>query len=416
MILSFKNKNIYKEKNHTVVRFFGIKIKFKSEKKYILRKIVCWLLNNFFQVDKNKILITNPLTWQYADNSKYISQELSLRNIKQYKLIWLVNNNTDCSAIPACFKQVHYNSIRGLYELATAKIWVTNSHMYLPLKCGLKKKEETFYVQTWHGSMGIKKCDADASHVYKNLNELKWQIQSSSQFDFIPVDSDFEKNAYITQHRGFGKIEKIGKARDSIFYKDYKPYIKKVKDFYKIPYDTKIVLYAPTWRPDGRMHCFNIDTILLKKTLTEKFGGKWQILIRMHSRMKNYVQKMFDNREIIDASKYPDMQELLVAADVLISDYSSCIPEYVILKKPSFIYAADLWEYNNNNGFYYPLSTLPSPVAEDNGELANNILNFDNDLFLKKADEFLIKMGHKDDANSCQRIVDLILEKMKNDR
>ncbi len=82
------------------------------------------------------------------------------------------------------------------------------------------------------------------------------------------------------------------------------------------------------------------------------------------------------------------MQELLVAADVLISDYSSCLPEYVILKKPSFIYAVDLDQYNCSNGFYYPLSVLPSPIAEDNGELASNILRFNEELFLKKAEEF----------------------------
>ena len=390
----------------------------QKNKKYIWRHLFCYLIDKFCKVDNKKIVMTNPLIWQYADNPKYIGNELIKRpEIKDYKLIWLVNRNTDVSQIPPAFKQIKYDSLRALYEFATAKIWIMNSHAYLPLKCGLKKKKDTFYIQTWHGSMGIKKCDADAAKVYEKLNnELKWQKKSSSLFDYIPVDSDFEKKVYITQHSGYGQIEKIGKARDSIFYQNHELIIKKIKEYYNIPDENKILLYAPTWRPDGRTHCFNIDIKMLKRVLKNKFGGEWSILIRAHSRMKSIYKLLFDENEAINASSYIDMQELLVAADILISDYSSCIPEYVILKKPSFIYAADYVDYiNNNNGLYYPLSELPAPVAEDNGELMQNILNFDEVLYKKQADEFLQKMGHHDDEKSCVRIVDFILEKTKSD-
>lgn len=395
-----------------------IKIKKKQKlKKYIFRHIFCYLIDKFCKVDNKKIVMTNPLTWQYADNPKYIANELVQRpEIKDYKLIWLINKSTDRTQIPATFKQIKYDSLRALYEFATAKIWIMNSHAYLPLKSGLKKKKETFYIQTWHGSMGIKKCDADTAKVYEKLNnELKWQIKSSSLFDYIPVDNDFEKKVYVTQHRGYGQIEKIGKARDSIFYQNHEPIIKKIKEYYNIPKENKILLYAPTWRPDGRTNCFNIDIRMLKRALKKRFGGEWSILIRAHSRMKSIYNLLFDSNEAINASSYIDMQELLVAANILISDYSSCIPEYVILKKPSFIYASDFEYYNNNNGLYYPLSELPGPIAYDNGELLDNILNFDEALYKQKAEKFLQKMGHKDDEKSCVRIVDFILEKTRSD-
>ena len=125
---------------------------------------------------------------------------------------------------------------------------------------------------------------------------------------------------------------------------------------------------------------------------------------------KNIFNALYDENEVINASAYIDMQELLVAADVLISDYSSCVPEYTILKKPSFLYATDIEKYEN--GFYYPLTDLPSPLATDNYELINNVLNFDEKLFKQKDEQFLIDKGHQDDENSCVRIVDFILEKM----
>lgn len=405
----------YKEKQHTVFKFFGIKFKFKDEKKYILEHIFCYFIDKFFKVRKNKIIFVNMTNFQFSDSPKYVAEELLKRKENNFDLVWFRNRGTDISLIPKEFRVVFYDSFRALYELMTAKVWLSNSHMLLPHKKGFRKNKETIYFQTFHGSMGIKKIDADAKNVYGGLGWLKWQKKSASDFDYLFTDSDFEKNVFTSAFWGMGNILMMGKPRDSIFYKDHKPYIEKVKDFYNIPYDNKIVLYAPTWRSDKRLNPYNIDIKLLKKSLKLRFGGSWSVLIRSHVNMrKDMFNALYDKNEVINATKYPDMQELLVAADVLISDYSSCIPEYVILKKPSFIYATDINNYNN--GFYYPLSTLPCPIAEDNGELANNILNFDNDLFLKKADEFLIKMGHKDDANSCQRIVDLILEKMKNDR
>ena len=405
----------YKENKHKVFKLFGIKFKFKDEKKYILEHIFCYFLNKFFKVQKNKMIFVNMTNFQFSDSPKYIAEELLKRRGNKFDLVWFINRGTDTTLIPNEFRVVFYDSFRALYELMTARVWLSNSHMLLPHKKGFRKNKETIYFQTFHGSMGIKRIDADAQNVYGDLGWLKWQKKSASDFDYLFTDSDFEKNVFTSAFWGNGKILMMGKARDSIFYKDPKPYIKKVKDFYNIPYDTKIVLYAPTWRSDKRLNPYNIDIKLLKKALKLRFGGNWSVLIRSHVNMrKDMFNALYDKNEVINVAKYPDMQELLVAADVLISDYSSCIPEYVILKKPSFIYATDINNYSN--GFYYPLSTLPSPVAEDNGELVNNILNFDNDLFLKKADEFLIKMGHKDDANSCQRIVDLILEKMKNDR
>ncbi len=280
-----------------------------------------------------------------------------------------------------------------------------------PLKNGVVKNKETLYFQTWHGSMGIKKMDADAKNEYENLGWYKWQKMSAESFNYIFVDSDFEKNVYTSGFEGNGEILKLGKARDSIFYKDPTPYIEKVKEFYNIPKENKILLYAPTWRSDKRCNCYNIDIKALKKALNKRFGGDWSILIRAHYLMPKAIFKaLYDENEVINASAYIDMQELLVAADVLISDYSSCVPEYTILKKPSFLYATDIEKYEN--GFYYPLTDLPSPLATDNYELINNVLNFDEKLFKQKAEQFLVDKGHQDDENSCVRIVDFILEKM----
>ncbi len=400
--------------NKIRITFFGIRISLKRSGRYRIEHLLCKIFSKFCKVDENKIVFINMMNWQYACNPKYIAEELLQRKIDNLKLVWIVNSQTDKMLIPQQFKQIDYNSVKALYELAVSKVWITNAHSLLPFKKGFKKSKGTIFFQTHHGSMGIKKIDADAENVYKELGWLNWQKICAQNIDYLFTDSNFEAMVFKSALWGYGDIKIIGKARDSIFYKDPTPYIKKIKEYYNIPDENKICLYSPTWRPDKRNYCYNIDIISLKKALKKRFSGEWSILIRAHIHMeKKIFAALYDAREIINVSKYPDMQELLVASDILISDYSSCIPEYTILKKPSFIYAADMDEYNNNNGFYYPLNTLPSSIAADNYELINNILNFDEKLFKQKAEEFLIKMGHKDDENSCRRIVDFIMEKMR---
>ncbi|MCD7779922.1 MAG: CDP-glycerol glycerophosphotransferase family protein [Candidatus Gastranaerophilales bacterium] len=400
--------------NKIKITFLGIKISLKRSGKYRIEHLLCKFISKFCKVDENKILFVNPLSWQYSCNPKYIAEELLQRKIEKLHLIWLTEEHTDTTLIPEKFKLVDYGSLKALRELMTSRIIVSNSHMILPLKKGVIKSKDTIYIQTYHGSMGIKKIHADAEDVDKMEGRLDECKASCSQFDYLLTESKMEAKIFKSSMWGYGDVKLIGKARDSIFYKDPKAYINKIKEYYSIPDENKICLYAPTWRVDKRNYCYNIDIKLLKKCLKKRFGCEWSICIRAHSLMKNIIPALYNSKEVTNVSKYPDTQELLVASDILISDYSSVIPEYTILKKPSFIYAQDYDDYNENyNGFYYSLNTLPSPIATDNYELADNILNFDEKLFKQRAEEFLIKMGHKDDENSCKRIVDFILEKQR---
>ena len=399
------------EVGHKVLTILGIKLKFQYNKEaYLLEHIYCYLFNKFCKVKRNKIVFGNIANKQYSCNPKYLAEELLKRDVSKFDLVWLVSKNTNIEEIPSEFRLVAYNSIQALYELSTARAVILNSHIFLPFKKGFIKNKDSIFFQTFHGSMGIKKIDADTT-TYDDLGWTQWQIKSQKATDYLFTDSDFEVGVFKSAFRGFGEIYKLGKPRDVVFYQERQPFIDKVKAFYDIPLTNHILLYAPTWRSDKRCSCYNIDTRLLKKVLRKKFGGEWSILIKSHIQMKKkIIAALYDPDDVINVTAYPDMQELLVAADILISDYSSCLPEFVISKRPSFIYAPDIDKYED--GFYYDLSVLPSPLAFDNGDLANNILNFDYELYRSRADKFLSKMGYQDDGASCERIINFILDKI----
>lgn len=402
--------------NHKVITIFGLKLKLKKqptkEKKYILEHIFCYFVSKFCKVKKNKIVFINFINWQFADNQKYLAEEFLARGLNNLDLVWFSNNQTDLKLIPSGLRVVNYNSVKALYEFMTAGFWVINANPFLMLKKGAKKLKGTICMQTWHGTMGIKQESAAASSAYQNLGWTKWQKLSAQMYDYIFTDSEFEKEKYKTAFWGYGEILKYGIPRDKNFYIKGVDYSKKIKEYYNIPQENKILLYAPTWRVDKRCNVYNIDIKLLKRVLNQRFGGEWSILIRSHVQMKKAIfNALYDKNEIVNAALYPDMQELLLAADALITDYSSCVSEYTILQKPSFIYAADIKDFEQ--GFAYPITDLPGDVATDNGELAQNILNFDYDKFRQKAQRFLDDKGHYDDENSCKRIVDFILDKME---
>ena len=119
------------------------------------------------------------------------------------------------------------------------------------------------------------------------------------------------------------------------------------------------------------------------------------------------------SKNVIDCSSYPDIQELLVSAECAITDYSSCIFDYLLTYNPAFIYARDLDEFDEERGFYYPFSTTPLSVARNNDELVANIFAFDVDSYRQKVKNFIESKGCIDDGNSSKRVVELIKESMQ---
>ena len=151
------------------------------------------------------------------------------------------------------------------------------------------------------------------------------------------------------------------------------------------------------------------------------------MLVRCHPRMQNGVEDVvlhggvgdpagesmqgvnMQNR-IVDATAYPDIQELLVYADVVITDYSSCIFDYMLSGRPAFIYAPDLEQYNTERGFYYPLEETPFAIAKNMDILEERIETFDQHVYAAEVERFLASKGCMEDGQAARRVADLIME------
>ena len=179
-----------------------------------------------------------------------------------------------------------------------------------------------------------------------------------------------------------------------------------MRDFYHIPDGKKIVLYAPTFRVQFESDLHELDVEGLRSALSDRFGGDWIVLYRGHYFVKNDDRS---SENVIDATPYHDSQELLIASDVLVSDYSSMMWDMSFLRRPVFSYAPDVENYEKNErAFAYPMEKWPYDVAFDNESLANKIRAFDQTSSEQKLDAFLIEAGSYERPDTCKKITELV--------
>ncbi|MBE7711332.1 MAG: NAD-dependent epimerase/dehydratase family protein [Cyanobacteria bacterium SIG31] len=382
--------------------------------KAIWNKLLC----SNSKIKNNLIVMNNFGGKDYGCNPKYIAEEI-LRRKLPYDILWLCEDKKqiDKKLFPQNIKLTGYKDIEGIKALSSAKIIVSNVHCNPLIASGWTKKQNQVYIQTWHGSLGIKKIDFsvknnDSVFFTKTWEELtKIDIEN---IDYLITNSEFEKNVFSEGLLWNNDFTNIGHPRNDIFFKDNETLDKiKEKVFSTLGIDStkKVLFYAPSYRDDKHIDVYNLDYDMIIKSLKEKFGGDWILVIRLHPHHANIKNKSAfykNNKNVIDASRYPDIQELLIAADVGITDYSSWIFDFMLSKKPAFIYAEDIEKYNTDRGFYYPLETTPFPVARTTTELINKISNFDINKYKIDVEKFLQDKGCIENGQASKKLVDLI--------
>ena len=361
--------------------------------------LLCYVMM-LFPMKKNKIVCCNMKGKRYGDNPKYISDEMIRRGLN-YDIVWLMNKNVE-EELPQGIRRVNYSIISVIYELMTARIWIdSNTKDY-----GIKKRKKQLYIQTWHGSYGLKK-------VYGDLERIspidKMYMQYNSKIEDLMVSNSRQPSEIY--HRAFwykGNILECGSPRNDIFFENQQFYKEKIQGYFKIR-GKKIALYAPTYRDSFKVDIFNLDYANLRKNLEKKFGGQWVVLIRLHPHNMIDAEYFitYDN-EIINATNYSVMQELLVASDVLITDYSSCMFDFVTARKACFLYATDVEAYREERDYYFDLDELPFPLAQNNDEMEENILNFDEEKYQNGLRLLFEKVGLCESGNASGQVVDYI--------
>lgn len=369
-----------------------------------------WLLAKYSRVCPNKIVFCSFGGKSYGCNPKYISEEI-LRQDLPWRIVWILNERGNDS-LPKNVKVVPCSSKKAGIEVGTAKVVVSNIRGWQLLP---KKKGQVF-LQTWHGGMGFKHVEKAAE------DKLSIDYKTIAQKDGRECDAIISNCAFLSDvYRKYFWLNKnteileYGLPRnDALFDRNriervYAEFRKK----YSLDLNQRIILYLPTFREKGETAGYMLDYDGVIRCMEERLGQPVAIVARFHPNvadLKNYIP--CDSR-IINATEYPDVQELYMAADYLISDYSSAVFDFALLRKPVFLCLLDYEKYLQERGLNEIFYSCPFIHAYSNEELINLIANFDEKSYLKKHDAFFEKNALFDDGHASERTVDWIKRKMQ---
>ena len=260
-----------------------------------------------------------------------------------------------------------------------------------------------------------KKCEGDVEELL-DKEYIKYAKIDSKNTNLFLSDSEYQSQMFRRAFWYQGEILVCGLPRNDIFYNEEKK--KEIKEkcykHFNIQKNELVILYAPTFRNEFDKKDFAIDYPRLTKTLEKKYNKNVKILVKLHPNIAYKSNELDINYEnVIDASNYKDMQELLVFSDLLISDYSSVVFDFSLMSKPSFIFATDLEDYKKERGHYVALEDLPFPITKNNDELNKLFKDMDEEQVIKKIDDFFNDYGVVK-GNASNKVVDWIENKLSH--
>ena len=342
---------------------------------------------------------------QYSCSPKYIYENLKDHCKKELLYIWVCCNTGSGDSMT---KFVKYGSLKCVFYLLTSKILISNQGFsaWIPFR----KKQ--VLIDTWHGGGAYKKIGIRDSEKGKNYYLQFIVKRTGARTDFILSScrkfSDVMSKAMLVAP---AKFLPYGMPRNDLFFssslnKDL------IKNKIGIDPSISIILYAPTYRGEPNHNKYilsdsGLDFSAVINAASARFNREFILLYRAHHVMSNIdiESNLFKN-----VTTYPDMQDLLYIADILITDYSSSIWDFSFSFKPGFLWTPDIEEYVNERDFYTPISEWPFPFAITNEQLCKNILNFNEEENIKKIKQHHAALGSYEDGNATKKISNLIMK------
>lgn len=361
-------------------------------------------------LDKDTIVFESGQGKQYADSPRAIHEEL-VRQGDTRKKVWIYHKR-----LPVTDKYttvVKRHSPAFFWHLATAKYWV-NNHNFPNY---IHRRRQGKYIQTWHGTP-LKRMFLDQDNFYgRDPGYVDRVKEASAQWNALVSPSPYATAAMQSSYGYKGPVYELGYPRNDVLRGPNTDEIRRnFRHRLAIPPEQTVVLYAPTFRDDqpttrGR---FAFDWPFDPEAFVERFGSNVTLLLRTHFLINTKLEIPESLRSnIIDVSRVPDINELFLASDMLVTDYSSSFFDYSVLERPIIFFAYDLENYRDNlRGFYLDYEKdLPGPIATtaeilfDEIDKATSMTQVDRE----QLRSFARKYAPNDDGHAAKRVIERLL-------
>ncbi|GHC89220.1 hypothetical protein GCM10007079_35010 [Nocardiopsis terrae] len=349
---------------------------------------------------------------QYSDSPQSIYAELRKRERwADYPMSWLVADGQ--VRLPDDLTPVRHRGEEYYRELARSRYLVSNSRQ----PGWFHRHPDQVVVQTWHGSM-LKRIGFDVENIRGKsrdyFDKLAWETQ---QWDYLVSPSPWATPILRSAFRFDGEILETGYPRNDIFFSPEREAVaERTRRLLGLPEGKKVVLYAPTWRDDkyytrGK---HKLDLHLDLRRMYDKLGDDHVLLVRRHPRVVDSVPIVGEDF-VYDVSLYPEIQELFLITDVLVTDYSSMMFDFANTGRPMLFFTYDLESYRDNlRGFYFDFEeTAPGPLLTRSDDVIGALLDID-EVAAQSRDSyraFVDQFCPLDDGHASARVVDRVFGK-----
>ena len=350
---------------------------------------------------------------QFSDSPHSIYAELRSRGGRwaDYPMSWLVKDGQ--VTLPGDLTAVRHNGRDFYTALARSRYLVTNSRQ----PAWFARRPDQVVVQTWHGSM-LKRIGFDIENIRGKARDyhdkLAWETK---QWDYLVSPSPWATPILRRAFRFDGEILETGYPRNDIFFSpDREAIAERTRRVLGLPEGKKVVLYAPTWRDDkyytrGK---HKLDLHLDLQRMYEKLGDDHVLLVRRHPRVVDSVP-IVGRDFVYDVSLYPEIMELFLITDVLVTDYSSMMFDFANTGRPMLFFTYDIEGYRDNlRGFYFDFEeTAPGPLLLESDDVIGALQDIDS-VAAAHADtyrSFTEQFCPLDDGHAAQRVVDRVFGK-----
>jgi CDP-glycerol glycerophosphotransferase len=342
-----------------------------------------------------------------ADNPLAIAGELG-RLGDDRERIWAV---TDYSvAAPDGDRTVLAGTAEYFEALARCRYVISNDDM----QRHYQKRDGQVYLQTWHGTP-LKRIGFDMPHTESNASYLGRLAADVAKWDLLLSPSPFSTPVLRQAFRFDGEILESGYPRNDVLRSgDAGRLAADVRRRLGLPEGKRIVLYAPTWRDDqydpaGR---FRFDVRLDLERAHAELGDDYVFLLRGHHHAADDVPPGPRPDLAINVTRYPDISQLFLVSDVLVTDYSSAMFDFAVTGKPVLLFTYDLEQYRDQlRGLYFDLAAeAPGPLLATSGEVISAIADIDTVAAGHRAayDAFAGKFCPLDDGKASARVCERI--------
>ncbi|MEW8975353.1 MAG: CDP-glycerol glycerophosphotransferase family protein [Exiguobacterium sp.] len=372
---------------------------------HYLLAMTYWLTKRL-PIQSKKVVFATYRSDRLVDNFRAVYDELERRDLG-YEYVFLLKRFPQ-----SLVGQIQYvfHMMRATYELATARYFIIDDYYYPVYVSSLRKGTEV--IQLWHACGAFKKFGYSVlDKSYSPDDDYLKMVQIHRNYSKVYVSGEACVAPYadafgMTQER----IYPLGVPRtDQLLNTVRQARVReKLYDRYPEWRKKRIILLAPTFRGNGQTTA-HYDQELDFEKFRRELGPDTVLLLRMHPFVLNppVVPDAYSD-QIINMTDYPDINDLMQIADILITDYSSVIFEFALLQKPMIFLVNDLQSYKAERDFYFPYeSFVPGPIVSTFEDVIAWIKRGQFDT--QKIETFANQFFTYQDGEATKRIVDHLL-------